>query len=160
MNFPDKVNIAEVVDYLDSVGLDSKVYIGCDSECHRKDGKWFVDYHTVVVVHIDGRHGCKIFGAIDREMDYDQKKSRPATRLMNEVYRATALFLELEKYIAHDIHVHLDINPNEMHGSSCVINQAVGYVKGVCNIEPQVKPHSWCASFAADRLKHILAEAA
>ena len=47
---------------------------------------------------------------------------------MNEVYRAAAVYIELEKYIPHDIHVHLDLNPDEMYGSSCVINEAIGYV--------------------------------
>lgn len=158
-SFPSKINIAEVVEYLDTVSLDSKIFIGCDSERHRKEGTWFADYHTVVVVHIDGKHGCKIFGAVDREVDYDVKKSRPKLRLMNEVYRVSGLYLELSQYIPHEIECHLDINPDEMHGSSCVITQAIGYIKGTCGVDPQVKPNAWCSSFAADRLKHILASA-
>ena len=55
-----------------------------------------------------------------------------------------------------DVEVHLDINPDEQYGSSCVIQQAVGYIKGVCNVIPMVKPDAFAASYAADRLKHAL----
>jgi hypothetical protein len=54
-----------------------------------------------------------------------------------------------------DVEVHLDINPDEQYGSSCVIQQAVGYIRGVCNVIPMVKPEAFAASYAADRLKHV-----
>ena len=54
-----------------------------------------------------------------------------------------------------DVEVHLDINPNEMHGSSCVISQAIGYIKGVCNVIPFVKPDAFAASYAADRFRGL-----
>jgi predicted RNase H-related nuclease YkuK (DUF458 family) len=53
------------------------------------------------------------------------------------------------------VEVHLDINPDEQHGSSCVISQAVGYIKGTCNVVPFVKPQAFAASYAADRLKNL-----
>ena len=43
-----------------------------------------------------------------------------------------------------------------MYGSSCVINEAVGYIRGVCNVTPLCKPEAFAASYAADRLKHIM----
>ena len=55
-----------------------------------------------------------------------------------------------------EIQVHLDINPDEMYGSSCVINEAVGYIRGTCNVIPLVKPQAFAASYAADRLKHVM----
>mgnify|MGYP003350749309 CR=1 FL=1 len=54
------------------------------------------------------------------------------------------------------VEVHLDINPDEMYGSSCVVNQAIGYVRGTCNLTPLVKPNAFAASYAADRLKEVL----
>jgi predicted RNase H-related nuclease YkuK (DUF458 family) len=51
----------------------------------------------------------------------------------------------------------LDINPDEQYGSSCVISQAVGYIKGVCNVIPFVKPEAFAASYAADRFKGLRA---
>jgi predicted RNase H-related nuclease YkuK (DUF458 family) len=44
-----------------------------------------------------------------------------------------------------------------MHGSSCVINEAVGYIRGVCNVVPFVKPNAFAASYAADRYKSLKA---
>lgn len=130
----------------------SKVYIGCDSFRHRnKDGVWFASYTTVVVVHINGRNGCKVFGQIETERDFDTKKSKPALRLMNEVYRAVSM-LEMILPIIGDRHVeiHVDINPNKMHGSSCVVEQAIGYVRGVVGMEPKIKPEAFAASSCAD----------
>jgi predicted RNase H-related nuclease YkuK (DUF458 family) len=37
------------------------------------------------------------------------------------------------------------------------VQQAIGYIKGTCNVDAQVKPNAFAASYAADRLKFILA---
>jgi len=155
MKFPKEVDVEAVAAFMDTISVESKVYIGCDSERTRINGVWYNDYNTVVVVHIDGKHGCKIFGAVDRELDFDRKLDRPSMRLMGEVYRVANLYQSLYPLIAADIAVHLDLNANEIHGSSCVVQQAIGYIKGVCGVDPQVKPNAWCASFAADRLREI-----
>lgn len=153
-----KMNIQEVKDFIRAQSPSTKVYIGADSERFKMDGRWHADYTLAVVVHIDGCHGCKIFGEVQRELDYDQKKSRPAMRLMNEVYKLSALFQELADVLEDRyVEVHLDINPDERFGSSCVVQQAMGYIKGTCNVVPMVKPKAFAASYAADRLKHVLA---
>ena len=154
-----KFNVAEVKEFLASQGPDTKVYLGADSERIRVDGVWYADYALAVVVHIDGRHGCKIFGFVDRELDYDHKKSKPAMRLMNEVYKVSDLFQELADVLEdYHVEVHLDLNKSDEFGSSCVVQQAIGYIKGTCNMTPMVKPDAPAASFCADRLKRILAE--
>ena len=101
--------------------------------------------------------GCKIFGKVTTERDYDKRHDRPSFRLMNEVYKASEMYLELADAIG-DRHaeVHLDINPDYVHGSSCVVTQAIGYVLGTCNVKPMIKPEAFAASYAADRLKEIL----
>ena len=154
-----KFNIEEVKSYLASQGPNTKVYLGADSERVRVNGVWYADYALAIVVHIDGCHGCKIFGYVERELDYDNKKSKPAVRLMNEVYKISNLFQELSG-VLEDFHVevHLDLNKDELYGSSCVVQQAIGYIKGTCNMTPMVKPDAPAASFCADRLKRILAE--
>lgn len=153
-----KLNIEEVKSFIDAQGPDTKIYIGADSERFNLNGQWFADYTLAVVVHLDGRHGCKIFGEIVRERDYDQRKDKPAMRLMNEVYKVSELFQRLSEVLEDRyVEVHLDINPNQMHGSSCVVNQAIGYIKGTCNVIPLVKPRAFAASYAADRLKEVLA---
>ena len=51
--------------------------------------------------------------------------------------------------------MHLDINPDDDHVSNVVLSQAVGYIKGTCNVIPLVKPNAFAASYAADRLKEL-----
>jgi predicted RNase H-related nuclease YkuK (DUF458 family) len=153
-----KLNLEEVKNYILAQSPETKIYLGADSERFNMNGVWYADYTTAIVVHIDGRHGCKIFGEVTREKDYDQRKDRPSMRLMNEVYKVSELFQNLAEVLEDRyVEVHLDINPNEMHGSSCVIQQAVGYIRGTCNVIPMVKPRAFAASYAADRLKQVLA---
>jgi predicted RNase H-related nuclease YkuK (DUF458 family) len=78
-------------------------------------------------------------------------------RLMTEVYKVAEMYLALSAIIANDIEVHLDINPDMMHNSSIVVNEAIGYIKGMCNVVPMVKPNAFAASYAADRLKSLAA---
>jgi predicted RNase H-related nuclease YkuK (DUF458 family) len=153
-----KMNLAEVKQFIEAQSPSTKIYIGADSERFKIDGKWYADYTLAVVIHIDGCHGCKIFGEVHRELDYDQKKSKPALRLMNEVYKVSELFQSLADVLEDRyVEVHLDINPDQMYGSSCVVQQAIGYIKGTCNVVPMVKPKAFAASYAADRLKEVLA---
>lgn len=149
------INIAEVAAFINECSPETKIYIGVDSERFRLNGVWYVDYISAVVVHFDGKHGCKIFGAVDRERDYGQTASKPKMRLMGEVYRAADLYLELSKSVAHDIEVHLDLNPNEMYGSNVAVQEAVGYIKGMCGVIPMVKPNAPAASYCADQFKSL-----
>lgn len=153
-----KLNLTEVKEYILAQSPETKIYLGADSERFNLEGVWYADYTLAIVIHIDGRHGCKIFGEVSRERDYDQRKDKPSLRLMNEVYKVSELFQLLADVLEDRyVEVHLDINPNEMYGSSCVIQQAVGYIRGTCNVIPMVKPKAFAASYAADRLKHVLA---
>lgn len=150
------INIEEVQNYIESLGPQTKIYIGGDSERFKINGIWYADYATVIVVHIDGKHGCKVFGEIVRERDFDQKKAKPRMRLMTEVYKIAELYLKLKDVLEdRDVEVHIDINPDEHYGSSCVISEAVGYIRGMCNVVPLVKPNAWAASTCADRLKSL-----
>ena len=153
-----KLNIEEVKEFIRKQSPETKIYLGADSERFRMDNKWYADYTLAVVVHIDGCHGCKIFGEVQRELDYDHKKNKPAIRLMNEVYKVSELFQQLIDVLEDRyVEVHLDINPDEHYGSSCVVQQAIGYIRGTCNVMPMIKPKAFAASYAADRLKHVLA---
>ena len=153
-----KINVQEVKEFIESQGPNTKIYLGADSERIRIGNEWFADYTLAVVVHMDGRHGCKIFGEVHRERDYDQKRSKPVMRLMNEVYKVANLFHELFEVLEdRHVEVHLDLNPDKAHGSSCVVQEAIGYIRGTCNVMPMVKPKAFAASYCADRLKDILA---
>ena len=152
-----KLDIEEVKSFIQSQSLETKIYIGGDSERFIMNDVWYADYTLAIVVHINGNNGCKLFGEVHRERDYDQKIDRPRMRLMNEVYKIAELYLKLHEVLeGREVEVHLDINPNEIHGSSCVIQEATGYIRGMCNVIPMVKPDAFAASYAADRLKHAM----
>ena len=151
-----KINIDEVKAFIEAQTPETKIYLGCDSERLRIDGDWYADYVLAIVVHINGNNGCKLFGEVQRERVWDSKPGKPAMRLMTEVYKVSELYLKLAEVLeGRDVQVHLDINPDEHYGSSCVISQAVGYIKGTCNVIPFVKPQAFAASYAADRLKSL-----
>ncbi|MEY3668637.1 MAG: ribonuclease H-like YkuK family protein [Burkholderiaceae bacterium] len=151
-----RFDLSEVQRFIAAQTPASKIYIGADS-CRLSQGNtWFADYTLVVVVHIDGKHGCKLFGETVRERDYDQRVDRPQMRLMNEVYKVAELYLKLAPVLVdRDVEVHLDISPDPENGSHCVVQQAIGYIRGVCNVQPRVKPHAFAASCAADRYKEL-----
>ena len=70
--------------------------------------------------------------------------------------KVAELYLKLGDILEdREVEIHLDINPDEKHGSSCVISEAIGYIKGMCNVTPLVKPNSWAASHCADRFKEL-----
>ena len=151
-----KIDIAEVKAFIEAQGPDTKIYIGADSERYRRNEKWYADYTLAIVVHINGRHGCKIFGEVQTEIDYDAKNSKPSMRLMTEVYKVAELYHKIVDVVEDkEVQIHLDINPKECYNSSVVIQQAVGYIKGTCNVVPMVKPNAFAATYAADRYKSI-----
>lgn len=156
MVYAKKINVDQVAEFTASCSPETRIYIGCDSERLLVNGVWYADYITAVVIHVNGNNGCKIFGAVERERDYDQRNDKPRMRLMNEVYKIAQLYLELSGVVDLPIEVHLDLNPSELHNSNIVINEAVGYIRGMCNVIPMVKPRAFAASYAADRYKEIV----
>ena len=90
-----KIDLDEVKRFIDAQSPETKIYLGCDSERVIINDVWHADYILAIVVHIDGKHGCKIFGEVHRERDYDQKQNKPRYRLMNEVYKVSDLYLKL-----------------------------------------------------------------
>lgn len=149
------LNIDQIKQYIDQTSPETRVYIGVDSERVMVNCVPYAVYTTAVVVHIDGNNGCKLFGGVDRERDYGPP-DKPSNRLMNEAYKVSDLYLKLAEVIQdREIQVHLDLNPNDQHLSSAVIAQAVGYVRGVCNVIPKVKPVAFAATTAADRYRSL-----
>lgn len=148
--------VESIIDLL-STSDKHKIYFGCDSSAYKKgrnpDGSpiWYAKFATVLVVHLNGKNGCKIFRHIDHERVHDSKKSRPFDRMMKETYRVSALWSQFSGLIdGYHTEIHLDINPDTKHGSSCAITAATGYILGTTGITPHVKPDAWAASFGAD----------
>ena len=155
MSFSEK-ELNTVKDFIANSSESTKIYFGADSSRSKIKGKWHATYTIVVVIHKDGCKGAKVFGYSETELDYDKKFNRPAWRMMQETYKVSELFLALTDFIGdREVEVHLDINPNELHGSSCALSQAIGYIKGVCGVEPKVKPCAFAASYAADRAMRL-----
>lgn len=148
-----ELTLEKIRQFISTEPLESKIYIGVDSTVRKKHGKWFADYYTVVVIHKNGCNGCKIFGEIDTEPDYSTNKKKPTYRLMQEVYRCSAAYLELADAIGdRECELHLDLNPDKKYASNLIIDQAIGYIRGTTNIVPMIKPEAFAASYAADRL--------
>jgi predicted RNase H-related nuclease YkuK (DUF458 family) len=150
------MNIQEVREFIQNEPLQSKIYIGCDSEIFKRNDKWFIDYYSVVVIHKNKHNGCKVFGRKVTEIDYTKDKRKPLYRLMQEVYKASELYLELADAIGErEVEVHLDLNPSKKYVSNQIVEQAIGYIKSTCNVVPMIKPDAWAATSVADRFLKI-----
>jgi len=147
--------IEEMVDLLSTLSSATKIYLGCDSVRYvHRDRQW-ARFATVAIVHMNGKHGCRIFSHISREPDYDVKQHRPKMRMLNEVRKVCDLYNQLIPFIDEfDVEIHLDINLDPKHGSNCAASEAAGYVLGMTGIKPKLKPESWAASFGADAVVH------
>ena len=150
------MDLNEVRQFIRNEPLESKIYIGCDSEVFKRNTKWYIDYYSVVVIHKNKHNGCKVFGQKTTEIDYTKDKKKPLYRLMQEVYKASELYLALQESIGErEVEVHLDLNPSKKYVSNLIVENAVGYIKSTCNVVPMIKPNSWAASSVADRLLKI-----
>lgn len=149
--------IEDIVELLYSVSKETKVYIGTDSIRFRKENRWYAKYASVLVVHIDGSKGCKVFSHISVEPDYDVKKNRPRMRMVNEAMKSCELYNQMIPFIDEfDVEIHLDINLDPKFGSNCAAKEAAGYAlsTGIIQSKIMFKPNAWCASFAADKWVH------
>lgn len=158
-----KINAEDIAEYLKTVDLNTKIYMGVDSQAFSRSKKdpvtgkvtkeWYADYYMVVAVHKNGSNGCKLFYEKVTERDYSQDRKKPTYRLMQECFKVSELFARIADVVSdYHVEVHLDFNPNKKYASSSVVSQAIGYIKASCNVVPLVKPDSWCATHAADRL--------
>lgn len=146
--------IEDLVNLLLKLDDNTKIYIGTDSSRFKKESDWYAKYASVCVVHLNGKNGCKVFKTRSVEKDFDLRKDRPKMRMLNEVAKSCDLYNQLAPYIDEfPIEIHVDINLDAKHGSSCAAKEAAGYVLGMTGVsENQVKfkPDSFCASFGAD----------
>lgn len=139
----------KILDYL--IETEGKVYLGGDSQRFKKDGVWYARYTCVFIVHINDSNGGKIFYFTEVERDYDQQNNKPRMRLMNEVRKIVDMYLAFGELLEdREVEIHLDINSDVNHNSNLVMKEAMGYVKGVTNIDAKVKPQAWAAAHAAD----------
>lgn len=152
----NKFEIEKIKKFLENESETSKIYLGVDSESYLKNGLRWATYYSVVVIHHNGRNGCKIFGDKETMRDYSSDKKKPTRRLMQEVYMASSLYLELAEAIGNrEFEIHLDLNPSPKHVSNLIVDEAIGYIKGTCNVIPFIKPDAWAAAHVADKFLRI-----
>ena len=125
----------------------SSIYVGADSIRFKKNDIWFAKYTTVIIVHLDSKHGAKVFHQTSVMPDYGNLRQR----LMTEVQHAIEAASSIVDYIGkRSLAIHLDINSDPKHKSNIVVTEALGWVKGSLNIEAEIKPNSWAATHCAD----------
>ena len=150
-----ETQINDLVNLLTTLNNNTKIYFGCDSVRKIVNDIWYARYATCVIVHKNGNNGCRIFSNETVEPYYDVKMHRPSMRLMNETMKVCEAYTQLIPWIdGFDVEIHLDINTDPMEGSSCVAQQAAGYVLGVTGIHPKLKPDGFAASHGADGIAH------
>lgn len=128
---------------------ESSVYIGADSIRFKKNGVWYAKYSIVVVLHIDSKRGCQIFGRDEVIPDYGNLKMRLLTEVGYAVETATEI---LDVVGDRPFSIHLDINTDPKHKSSIAVKEAIGYVRGTMGFDPVLKPQSLMASHCADHV--------
>ena len=127
----------------------AKIYLSADSQRVKRKK---VRFATVVVVHYEGCKGGRVFHDVTYEKVVDAKLSRPFNRMMREVTLITDIYTALEDVlIDRDFEVHIDVNPDVIHGSNVAYGAAKGMIWGMIGIEPVCKPDAWAASTIADR---------
>lgn len=152
----ETIDMDELKTFIASTSPTTAIYVGCDSKRFQRRGVKLVAYVTVVIAHLDSKHGGRIFKMIEVERDWGVTMKQ---RLMNEVYHATTIAYDLLETIGdRPFEIHLDVNPNPNHKSSVVVKEAMGYVLGVIGIEPKLKPQAFASSSAADAITVKLAD--
>lgn len=138
----------EAIKAISKSSSDSSVYVGCDSVCFKKAGKWYARYATVVIVHHATRHGASIYHNVEVWPDYARSIKQ---RMMNEVMFASNAAAEIVEHLeGRHMEIHLDINPNPKHKSNVAMREAIGYIMGNNGQKPVLKPDAWAASHASD----------
>lgn len=134
----------QVIDYIKTTSPQTKIYVGCDS---RQSGKNTI-FVTVVVVHLDGNKGAKVFPFIETVPRIKSLK----WRLIQETHYATYKALEVKEAVGErEFYVHLDYHPSDKHKSNTVVKEAIGFVVGQ-GLDYELKPYAHAASSAADYL--------
>ena len=79
--------------------------------------------------------------------------NKPSLRLMTEVYKSVDCFMALSDILENrEVEIHLDVNSNKCHASNAIAKQAIGYVKGMTNLDALIKPEAWAGSSSADHV--------
>lgn len=132
-------DLEEVKEYIKNCSQESSIYIGCDSKRFGRKNKRFVAYACVILIHLDTKHGAKMFKFERVERDYGSLRQR----MMNEAIMACGIGYEVREVCGdRTFEIHLDINPDKRHKSSVALKEATGLVLGMFGENPKVKPEA------------------
>ena len=138
--------IGDVVDFVRDYAREGQVvHLGTDS-LQRTRHTRFV---TVVAILTPGRGGRAIWTRETRPRIVSLRE-----RLLREVWLSVELGLRLHPVVPGPLHVHIDANPIAQHKSSAYVQELVGLVVSQ-GFRAVIKPESWAASRAADRLVRV-----
>lgn len=137
----------EIEKFVSKVSDESLVYVGCDSKDHRTH----VDFVTVVCVHIDGRHGSRVF--IDKRRI--KKRMYLHDRLWQEVILTGEAATKVRGFIGKKyLETHVDLNPNRKYKSNTILKDALAYLVAL-GFNVKEKPEAHSASYAADHYLRV-----
>jgi predicted RNase H-related nuclease YkuK (DUF458 family) len=135
--------IGDVLDFVrDNAAEGQSVHLGTDSLQLRRVTRFV----TVVAILNPGRGGRAAF-----TRDSVPRIASLRQRLMHEVWLSVNLGLRLHPVVPGELTVHIDANPVVTHRSSAYVQELVGLVVSQ-GFRAQVKPGSWAATHAADRM--------
>jgi predicted RNase H-related nuclease YkuK (DUF458 family) len=137
------VPIGDVMDFVRASARDGQVvHVGTDSLQLARHTRLV----TVVAILTPRRGGRAIW----------RREVRPRIaslreRLLREVWLSVELGVALSPVVPGPLNVHIDANPVETHRSSRYVQELVGLVVSQ-GFRAVIKPESWAASRAADRM--------
>ena len=140
------VPIGDVVDFVRENAREGQaVHVGTDSLQLARHSRFV----TVVAILTPRRGGRAIW----------RREVRPRIaslreRLLREVWLSVELGLRLSPVVPGPLSVHIDANPVETHRSSRYVQELVGLVVSQ-GFRAVIKPESWAASRAADRMVRV-----
>lgn len=138
--------VADVVEFVREHAREGQVvHLGTDSLQLRRHTRFV----TVVAILTPGRGGRAIWAGASVPRIASLRE-----RLLREVWLSVELGLRLEPVVPGPLHVHIDANPVERHKSSAYVQELVGLVVSQ-GFRAVIKPESWAASRAADRLVRV-----
>ena len=146
-----------IIDYLEKMFDDQlesgdtyKVCVGTDSQQYGKTWK----FATVILLINTGKDGVGkgarvIYSKYKTQdiMSINQRMVREVSNSVNVAYEIQPL-VDLYEY---KMEIHADINPDPKWKSNKAVSEAVGLILGM-GYDFKIKPSSWAATSAADRL--------
>ena len=120
--------------------------VGADSQW----SKGRVTYTVVVVMLMNGKGGR---GYYKKQITDRNHKVSIQQRLFTETYQAVEVAMWLNpilEQLGYKIsEIHTDLNPSPNHKSYEMVQQCLGYIKGM-GFEGKIKPDAWAANTVAD----------